>query len=91
MIGQATGHRRRTIPSPMLGFREFLMRPTEIVRAANQVHSRVQRLQARSCMPTLTGEAGQSLTHGSIQPLNESGIEHGSSIRELEQLLCLIE
>ncbi len=48
MIGQATGHRRGTSPSKVAGFTQFVMGPTEIVRAANQVHARVQRLQARS-------------------------------------------
>jgi hypothetical protein len=74
----------------MRGFGEFLMRHTEIVRAANQVHARVQRLQARSGVPTFAGQACQLLTEGSIQTLNKSRIEHVSPTRELEQLLCLI-
>ena len=71
----------------MRGFEEFLMRHTEIARAANQVHARVQRLQARSGVSTCAGQAGQSLTEGSIQTLNKSRIEHVSPTRELEQLL----
>jgi len=58
----------------MLGFAQFLMRHTEIVGAANQVHARVQRLQVRSCVPTFVGEACQALTHGSIQAFNKSCI-----------------
>jgi len=57
MIGQATGHRRGTSPSPELGFTQFVMGKTEIVRAANQGHARVQSLQARSCVPTFAGQA----------------------------------
>jgi hypothetical protein len=91
MIGQATGHRRSTSPSPVFGFTQFLMGTTEIVRAAKQVHSRVQSLYARSCVPTFAGQARQSLADSSIQPFNKSRIEHVSPTRELEQLLCLIK
>jgi hypothetical protein len=91
MIGQATGHRRGTSLSKVAGFAQFLMGTTEIVRAANQVHPRVQSLQARSRVPTLPCEACQSLTDGSIQPFNKGCIEHTSPTRALEQLLCLIE
>ena len=78
MIGQATGHRRGTRLSQVAGFAQFLMSPTEIVRAANQVHAGVQRLQARSRVPTLASEACQSLADGSIQPFNKGCIEHTS-------------
>jgi len=67
------------------------MRHTEIVRAANQVHARVQRFQARSGVPTFAGQACESLTESSIQAFDKSCIEHISLTRELEQLLCLIE
>ena len=67
------------------------MRHTEIVGAANQVHARVQSLQARSRVPTLAGQARQSLAEGSIQAFNKSRIEHASPVRELEQLLCVIK
>jgi len=91
MIRQATGHRRRTSRAPMLGFREFLMRDTEIVGATHQVHARVQRVQARSRVPAFTGQARQSLAEGPIQAFNKSRIEYASPTRDLEQLLCLIE
>ncbi len=68
-----------------------MMRQTEIVGAANQIHARMQSLQARSCVPTFAGQACQSLTHGSIQAFDKSCIKHVSPTRELEQLLCLIE
>ncbi len=91
MIGQATGHGRSTSPSPVFGFPQFLMGHTEIVGAANEVHPHVQSLQARSRVPTLAGQARQSLTEGSIQAFNKSCIEHVSPTRELEQLLCLLK
>jgi hypothetical protein len=61
------------------------------VGAANQVHSRVQSLHARSRVPTLPCQARQSRASGSIQPFNKSRIEHVSPTSELEQLLCLIQ
>jgi len=76
MIGQATGHGRGTSPSPLLGLTQFVMRHTEIVGAANQVHARVQSVQARSCVPTFARQTGQSLTEGSIQAFDKRGIEH---------------
>ena len=76
MIGQATGHGRGTSPSPLLGLTQFVMRHTEIVGAANQVHARVQSVQARSCVPTFARQTGESLTEGSIQAFDKRGIEH---------------
>jgi hypothetical protein len=75
----------------VFGFTQFLMGPTESVGAPNQVHARVQRLQARSGMPTLVGQARQSFTEGSIEPFKKSRIERAPPIRELEQLLCLMK
>ncbi len=60
----------------MLGFPQFVMRHTEIVGAANQVHARVQRVQARSRMPTFARQACQAFTEGCIQAFDERGIEH---------------
>ena len=91
MISQATGHGRSTSPSPLLGLTQLVMRHTEIVRAANQVHSCVQSLHARSCVPTLARQARQSLADGSIQPFNTSRLEYVSPTRELEQRLGLIK
>ncbi len=42
-------------------------------------------------MPTFAGQARQSLTDGSIQAFNKSGVQHVPPARELEQFLCLIE
>ena len=76
MIGQAAGHRGSTSPSPMGGFAQFLMNETEVVGAAKQIHPSVQRLDARSRMPTVARQACQSLTDGSIQAFDQGGIEH---------------
>ena len=75
----------------MFGLAQFMMNETEVVGAADQIHSSMQRLHPRSCVPTLPGQASQSLTQGSIQAFNESRIEYVSPTREPEQLLCLIE
>lgn len=75
----------------MPGFAQFVMRHTEIGGAANQVPARVQPLQARSRVPTLAGQARQSLTEGCIQAFNKGGSEYASSARELEPLFCLLE
>src|SRR5258708_14365651 len=91
MVCQATGHRRGTGPSPVFGFAQFLMGTIEIVRATNQIHPRVQRLDARSRVPTLACEARQPLTESPIQAFNKSRIEHVPSMRDLEQLLRLLK
>jgi len=75
----------------MGGFAQFVMNETEVVGAANQVHPAVQRLDARSRMPTLACQACQPFAKGSIQPFNKGRIEHAPPTRKLEQLFCLIE
>jgi hypothetical protein len=91
MIGQSAGHRRSTWLAPLFLFGEFLMDDTKIVRAANQVHPRVQSLQTGSGVPTFARQAGQPLSEGSIQPLDKSSIEDASPARELKQLFRLIQ
>lgn len=91
MIGESAGHRRSASHGPVFCFREFLMSHTEIVGAANQVHSRVQRVQPRSGVPTFARQSCESFTDSSIQAFNKSGIEHVPSIREVQQRLRLIE
>ena len=73
--------------SDVLGFAELLMGPTEIVGAANQGHPAVQRLDARSRMPTLAREARESRASGAIQALDKGRIEHASATRKLKPLL----
>src|SRR6266571_3394394 len=90
MISQTTGHRRGAGMSGMLGQAQFVMGPTEIVGAANQVHAAVQPLQAPSGVPTLAGQARQSLAKGSIQAFDKRRIEHASSTGKLEQPLRLL-
>src|SRR5712692_10065630 len=60
MIGQPAGHRRGTShPGSFARFRngsgatQFLMRPTEIVSAPQQIHARVQGAQPMGGMSTL--------------------------------------
>jgi hypothetical protein len=78
MIRQATSHSGSTSRSPMFGFTQLLVGHAEIVRTANQVHARMQRLQARSGVPTFAGQACQSLPEGRIQAFDERRIKHAS-------------
>ena len=71
----------------MFVFTQFLMGNTEIVGTANQVHARVQRVQARSGVPTFAGQACQSFAEGGIQAFDKRRIEHLSPTGKLEQLL----
>ena len=64
---------------------EFLVRPAEIVGAADQVHPGLQSSQAVSGMPTFAGERRQPFTHGAIEALNKGGIEHRPSLARLQQ------
>lgn len=55
-------------------FAELVMRKTKVVGAADQVHPGFQCMQPTSRVTTFPSEHSQPLTHGSIQPLNESRI-----------------
>jgi len=70
---------------------QLVVRPTEVVGASKQVHPSLQRFQAASCVATFARQAGQSLPHGSIQPLDKSSVEHVSSERLREQPLGLFQ
>ncbi len=73
----------------MGSFTQRLMGHAKIVGTANQVHAGVQRLEARSRVPTFAGQASQSFSEGRIQPFNKCCIEDASPAGELEQLLRL--
>ncbi len=87
MIGQFTGHRRRTGLSPVFLFGEFLMDEAKIVRAANEIHPRVQAVQAGCSVPTLAGQARQPFATGPVEAFDKRGIENLSSTRRRQQLL----
>jgi len=63
----------------------------EVIRAANQVHSCLQRIKALSRMPTFSGERSQTLTHRPIEAFDEGGIELIASSSHLEELLCFLQ
>src|SRR2546421_12573048 len=96
MIGQATGHGwGEQYLSPLslsegLSSAQFMMWPAEIVGTAQQPHTAFQRRQAPGGMPTFTRQAGESLTHRSVQALNKSRVEHRSSPPKLKAASVLV-
>lgn len=58
---------------------EFVMRPASVVGTADQPHARFESREAMSRMARATGQAGQTLTHRSMEALDESGIQFASS------------
>jgi len=75
----------------MLGFRELMMRETEIVGAPDQIHAGLKRFEAMSSMTRSAGQAGQAFTKGGIQAESNSGVEARPPSRSLQQLLSLRE
>ena len=73
----------------MLGFAQLMMRETEIVGASDQIHARLKRFEAMSGMTRAAGQARQPLPERSIQAFNKRGVEDGTPLRTLQQLLGL--
>lgn len=63
------------------------MDDAEIIGAANQIHPRVQSLQARSGVSAFARQAGQSFAKGSVQSFNKGSTEDLTSARMPQQLL----
>jgi len=66
---------------------EFLMHETESGRTTNQIHARLQRLPARSRVPTFAGEGREPLSKGAIEPLEKRRLENASPARMGQQRL----
>ncbi len=75
----------------MLSVTQLMMRPTEIVGTADQIHSRLQGLQTLGGMPTFARQSSQTFPHGSIEAFNQGRIELLASSRQCEQLLCFLK
>jgi hypothetical protein len=63
----------------MLGCTQFVMWKAKVVGATDQIHAGGERLKALSGMTTFARERSKSLTHRTIEPLNEGGIENGAA------------
>ncbi len=64
------------------------MHHTKVVHTANEIHSRLKRLQAMSGMTTSARQGGQTFAKSGIQSLDTGGVEHTSSFRLRQQFLC---
>ena len=85
MIREASSHRRRQqdfSPTPACARHasaQLMMGPAPVVGTADQPHARFESREAMSSMARATGQARQTLTHRSIEALDESGIQFASS------------
>src|SRR6266704_2961398 len=75
----------------MLAVTQLLMRPTEIVGTADQIHARLQGLQTLGGMPTFARQRSQTFPHGSIEAESYGRIELLASARRGEQVVCFLK
>jgi len=66
---------------------ECLMNNAEIVRHPNQIHARLESMQARSRVSRFAREARQPFAKGAIQPLDKGGIQDLAATRPGQQML----
>ena len=59
---------------------QFVMWPTAMVGASDQVHSHLQCRQSVSGVPTRARECGQALTHRSIEALDSGQLQEQISV-----------
>lgn len=64
---------------------------TEVVDAAHQEHERFQGMWVANQGSTAPNQNCQARAEGSIQPLDEGGVEFGPTVTALEQSDCLFE
>jgi hypothetical protein len=85
MIGEASSHGRRDQDLSLASLSasqasaQFMMRPAQVVGAADQPHACFQGREAAGSMARATGQAGQALAHRPIEAFDKSGIQCGSS------------
>src|SRR5712691_10965983 len=91
MRGESSRHGRGARMPMMVGGAQLVMRKAKIVGTADEIHARLDGLQTMSRMPTFAREASQAFPHGPIEALNKRGVQLGSSLRHLKQLLCLLK
>src|SRR5260221_11426916 len=70
---------------------QLMMRPTEIVGTADQIHSRLKGLQALGGMPTFARQRSQTFPHGCIEAFDQERIELLASSRHGEQVLSFLK
>ena len=75
----------------MFGLAQLVMRNAPIVGTSDEIHARLDGLQTMSRMPTFAREASQAFPHGPIEAFNKRGVQLGSCLRHLKQLLCLLK
>ena len=69
---------------------ELIMWPTPVVGAAQQIHPRLQPLQATSRMAAFARQRREPLAYRSIQSFNEGRIKNTSSARAVQENLGLL-
>jgi len=91
MVGESGRHGRGAWMPQMFGSTQLVMRHAKIVGTSDEIHARLDGLQTMSRMPTFAREASQAFPHGPIEAFNKRGVQLGSSLRHLKQLLCLLK
>jgi len=61
---------------------ERMMRRAEVVDTAHPVHAGPHGLQAVRGVATATGQDGQALMEGGIEPLDVGGVDLNAAVRE---------
>src|SRR3989304_4841275 len=62
-----------------------MMRMTEIVQAANDIHADFQGLDFASQGASAPDKAIETLPKGGVETFDESGIDHASALRVLDE------
>ena len=87
MIGQSTDHGWSISVVGMLGLAQFLMRPTEIVSAADQIHPHLQGLKTVSRIATFARQTGKPFTRGASEPFDKHYVK-GPCLRASLAVTC---
>jgi hypothetical protein len=75
----------------MRDFAQLMMGKTEVVRASNQIHAGLKRLQMTGSIARFAGQACHPFTEGAIQTLDKGSVENGPALRSVQQLLSLYD
>src|SRR5512142_848172 len=68
---QPSGHGRSGRRPKVVGGTQFVMHDTQVIDTANEIHTRLKRLQTMSSMATAPGQGGQTLSKGGVEPLDK--------------------
>ncbi len=69
-----------TVPTYRKAEAQALVKVTEVIDAAEEVHAVLQCGALASEMTSATEQASQTLAESGIQPFNVSGIDHATSL-----------